>query len=132
MSRRFSATLLVIWLSTQTVIFLFVEVSEGYFASHTSLSFVFQYVGVIFNHNITPSSSLNTHVFLFVQTLLIYGRLQFSSDHFRFLSSLSVAGCSYQISFFPSDYKFRSDQIFYWPFVFFIIHSHFMCQFCFC
>jgi len=28
------------------------EVTEEYFSRHTSLSFIFQYVGVIFNHNI--------------------------------------------------------------------------------
>ena len=34
--------------------------SEGYFSSHTSLSFVFQYVGVIFNHN-TGLASAQVH-----------------------------------------------------------------------
>ena len=89
----------------------------GVFSSHTSSSFITQYVGVIFNHNITPFSSLNTHVFLFVQTSQIYGRLQFALDQFRFLSSLPVAGYFYQVSFFLSDYRCRSDQIFYWYFV---------------
>jgi len=52
LSVKFSATLLVLWLSTQTVIFLLAEASEEYFSSHTSSSFIIQYVGVIFNHNI--------------------------------------------------------------------------------
>jgi len=46
-----STTLLVLWLSIQTVIFLLAKVSEEYFSSHTSSSFIIQYVGVIFNHN---------------------------------------------------------------------------------
>jgi len=51
LSMKFSATLFVLWLSTQTVIFLLAERSEEYFSSHTSSSLNIQYVGVIFNHN---------------------------------------------------------------------------------
>jgi len=46
-----STTLLVLWLSIQTVIFLLAELSEEYFSCHSSLSFILQHVGVIFNHN---------------------------------------------------------------------------------
>jgi len=126
---------------------LLVVNSNSYFSSCQSVRGVFffpyisQYVGVIFNHNITPSSSLNTHVFLFVQTICLSivncssHRINFtccfSSDHFFIFLFASNFCIPHKISFLP--FKLQSP---FWsdlPLVpcLIIVHYQFLCQFCF-
>jgi len=68
---KWSLSLLVLLVVNPNSYFSSCQSVRGVFFFHSSLSFILQNVGVIFNHNITPSSSLNTHWFLFVQTVSI-------------------------------------------------------------